>query len=79
MTTVVNAVKEPGYVEKIFWTTGAYGNALFHRSSSSFMADEYRSPGTLGPGYETICNSSLTNEDESATALLDINKGLCSS
>ena len=34
MTTVVNAIKELGYVEKIFWNTGAYGNAFLHRSSS---------------------------------------------
>ncbi|KAL8893568.1 MAG: hypothetical protein Q9192_005138, partial [Flavoplaca navasiana] len=30
---------------------------------------------TLGPGYETICNPSLTNEDGSAAALLDTYKG----
>ncbi|KAL8760096.1 MAG: hypothetical protein Q9199_000330 [Rusavskia elegans] len=34
--------------------------------------------GFLGPGYENICNPSLTNEDGSPTALLDTYKGLCS-
>lgn len=44
MTTVVNTIKKLGYVEKIFWNTGAYGTG----SLPSFGVFFFRNSGLTG-------------------------------
>lgn len=73
MTTVVNEIKALGYVEKIFWNTGTWVSTP---GSILFQSANYRYQGILN-NNPNACNPSLTNEDGTATALLDTYANLC--
>ncbi|CAO1605440.1 hypothetical protein XANCAGTX0491_008958 [Xanthoria calcicola] len=59
MTTVVNGIKKLGYVEKIFWNTGAYGilGLGYENVCNPSLTKEDGSPTAVLDTYKGLCSS----------------------
>ncbi|KAL8832707.1 MAG: hypothetical protein Q9191_000108 [Dirinaria sp. TL-2023a] len=78
MQNVLGQLRALGYVEKIYWNTGAYVSLRRFLSILPLNDCSDLMQGSLDPNNPDVCNPSLTNEDGSPTALLTAMKQVCS-
>ena len=77
MQTLIPQIVNLGYVDRIFWNFGEWVSRYYHTSNGGNCA-KLCLKGSFYPDNPAMCNPSLTNDDGSASALLQAYGAMCS-